>query len=176
MALKRSFLSRNIYSSKSPLEESSSKDQENKDMFKCMVFKPSHMESTFLRDFRPYNNIKRGFIKEFFIKVHDRMFLRIVKLFYTNIKFEYLTLTKLVKGVEVCIHMDNFGKIFEFIDFSKSYTYDEPSRLNKLSQIVVISILLVDPMGDKPLSIKTKFMKAKCCVVHHLLTCILFTR
>lgn len=31
-------------------------------------------------------------------------------------------------------------------------------------------------MGDKTLPIKTKFMKAKCHVVHHFLTCILFIR
>lgn len=71
-----------------------------------MAIIPSHMKSKFLRNFTSYDNFSRGFLKEFFIKVPIRMFPRLVKLFHANHKFEDLTLTTLVKGVEVvCTRM-----------------------------------------------------------------------
>lgn len=79
-------------------------------MFKCVVIKPSHIESTFLGDFKPYDNVSRVLIIEFFIKVLCHMFTIITKLLYTNIKFEDLTLTSLVNGVIVHILLDDFRK------------------------------------------------------------------
>lgn len=45
---------------------------------------------------------------------------RLIKLFYINLNFEELTLTTLVRGDEVCVHMDDFGNMFELHCFGET--------------------------------------------------------
>lgn len=98
----RTFLSVNPSSSKSPLEELSSKNHGEKDMSNRKVMRLVNMDSLFLREFRPYENISQGLLKKLFAKEPD-----------SNLNFEGLTLTTSVKWVKVGIQKYDFEKMFE---------------------------------------------------------------
>lgn len=145
-------------------------------MSNLQVIRLTSMKSTFLGEFRYCENIGRGLRKQFFTKIHGRMFPRFVREFYSNLEIEYLTLTTQVKGVEVNINKEEFGSFFELPLFVISYTYDGPSQFKIFSLNVSNLEFMEDPIGEKKLPPKMKFLKANGQVWHYMFNRILFPK
>lgn len=128
------------------------------------------MEWAFLREFKPYKNICRGFLREFFTKIPYQVYLDLVKEFYLNLKIEYLSLNTLVNGTHICIQKDHFCIMFELSFYGVSYIYDGSIKLNNFKLSIAILFLVINLMEWNKLSIKARFLKAKIRVTHYFLT------
>lgn len=143
-------------------------------MYSRKVMRLVNMEALFLREFRPYENISWGFLREFFTKELGRMYPRLVKQFYYKVKFEGSTLRTSVKGIKVFIHIEDFGDMFKLPYYGETYIVEGPTKLNNFSIRVDMLSFMVDPMREQKFPLKTGFMKDEVCMSHHLLTSILF--
>lgn len=158
----------NLTSIKSPFEGSFLKNI--KYLSNRSVIWPTCMKLMFLREYRPYENLSRGIRREFFTEILDRIFCRLVTKFYSNIKTKGLALTTQVKRVQICIDIWEFGKLYELPYYGILYKYDGTSKFKRFNQNIVIVIFVEDPMVEKKLPLKTKFLKTKCQVMHYMLT------
>lgn len=87
-----------------------------------------------------------------------------------------MTINTQVKGVEIIIDTRSFQNLFELPYGGISYDYDRPSKFERFIINSVVVGFMEDPIGEKKLPFRTKFLKAKCQVSHYMLTWILLPR
>lgn len=109
MAPTRNIQSGNDSSRKLFMEGSTSINQERKAISNYKMIQHTFMEEILLNNFKTYVHICQGFLREFFTKVLNQVFLNIVKDFYSNLEFEDISLNSSVEGIEIDIHSDHFG-------------------------------------------------------------------
>lgn len=134
------------------------------------------MEENFLNNFKPsYVHIRRGFLRDIFIKVPDLMFPNLVREFYSNINIKNSSLNSSVKGIEIDIHKDQVGRMLGLIFYGVSYTYEGQIKFKfKLSTTIIFFVM--SPIEDRKLPIKMRYMKANIHVANYLITRILHPR
>lgn len=86
------------------------------------------------------------------------------------------SLKSTVKGVEVDIHKDKFGRMFHLPFQGVTYTYERPIKFNKFKHFIFIFSFIVNAIEDMKLLIKANFLKPKVCFIHYLIIRIFFQR
>lgn len=115
-------------------------------MINRRVIQPYFMEESFMRSHKPCIHIYQRSLREFFIKVHGRILPNLMKQVYSNLMIVGTSLKSTIKGVEINIHRDDFGKMFEFPIQGASYTYESPKKsLKSLSTLFLYTPLLWIP-------------------------------
>lgn len=99
-----------------------------------------------------------------------------MKEFYSNLSIVGTSLRSSVKEVKIDIHKDQFGRMFEPSFQGRTYTYEAPKELKKSRRSISIYSLIMNPMEDIKLPIKSRFLKPRVHASHYLLTRILFPR
>lgn len=75
--------------------------------------------------------------------------------FYLKLRIVGTSLRILVKGVEINIHKDNLGRIFELPFVGKSYTLDGPLGFKNFKNLSILSGLVINHMEKKEVSLKS---------------------
>lgn len=81
-----------------------------------------------------------------------------------------------MRGVEVVIHKDNFGRIFELPAKGMTYTLDKPIGFKNFKHSNAINALVINPMEKNKVTLKTLHLKPKVRILHYLLNRIIFPR
>lgn len=81
------------------MEGSTLRRQENNGIINNKVIQHVVMEEKFPDNFQIYVYICQGLLREFFIKVPDRVFPNRVREFYLNLKIEYISSKSSIRGV-----------------------------------------------------------------------------
>lgn len=96
--------------------------------------------------------------------------------FYSNLTFKDPSLRKIVKGVKIDIHKDQFKRMFELLFYEVSYTYEGLIKFKKLKLSIVIILFVMNLMEDRKLPIKAIHLKSKIYVSNYLVTRILLPK
>lgn len=115
-------------------------------------------------------------LKDLFTQKHDRSFPSIVRDFYLKLRLVGTSLELFVRGMEIGLHKDPFGWIFELPTLGTSFTFDRPLGLRKLKHFTTINTLIINPMEKNKVPFKSSQLKPKVRIFHYLLTKILFPR
>lgn len=78
-----------------------------------------------------------------------------------------------MKEVEIDIHKDHFGRMFELPFQGTSYTYEAPQEYNNFKGTIAFNLLVVNCMEKRKFSFQTFLLKPKVHVIHYLQTIIL---
>lgn len=106
------------------------------------VIQPCHLESNLLRSHKLCHLICQASLKDFFMQVPDRTFPNLIREFYQNLKIVGTSLRSIVSGVEIYIHKDNFGRIFELPFEGKTYTHEMPLGFRNFKHSITLITLL----------------------------------
>lgn len=68
----------------------------------------------FIREYKPYENVRLVFLIEFFTKILDQMFPIFMRGFYSKLHVKGLTLTTHVKGIVVIIDKKSLGSYLSY--------------------------------------------------------------
>lgn len=134
------------------------------------------MEENFLNNFKPsYAHIRKGFLREIFTKVPNRMFPNLVREFYSNINIKNSSLNSIVKGIEIDIYRNQVGRMLGFLFYGVSYAYNVQIK-SKFKVSITINSFIMNLMDDIKFPIKVRCLKATIHVVDYLITRILHPR
>lgn len=78
--------------------------------------------------------------------------------------------------MEIAIHKDHFGRIFELPTKGMTYTLDRQIDFKNFKHSTTINSMVINPMGKKKVPFKTTHSRPKLRILHYLLTKILFPR
>lgn len=82
------------------------------------------------------------------------MFPDLVREFYSNLKLEDLFHKSFVRGKEINIHIDQFGRMFKLPFFGVSHTYEEPIKFKRFQLFTAIKSFVMNLMEDRKFPIK----------------------
>ncbi|CAI8615499.1 unnamed protein product [Vicia faba] len=122
------------------------------------------------------DNICYGLLREVFVEKPDMEYPRLVQIFYANFKYEGIYITSRIGETMIRFTMKEFGAMCKVPANEKTYNVNAPNDSVRFNHVVAIGSFLIKEIRYKKLSLKTKFMKATCCVMHHLMTHVLFPR
>lgn len=116
------------------------------------VIEPWHIKPSQLKIHKPYHQICQASLKGFFTQTPDRSFPNLVREFYLNPRLVGTSLKTSVRGVEIDLHKDNLGRIFDLPVIGISFTLDGPLGLRNFKHSTSINTLVINPMENKFLS------------------------
>lgn len=140
------------------------------------VIQPWYLEPSLLKSHKPYHLICQSFLKELFNQISDRILPNIVREFYINMRLIRTFLKTYVIGVEIDLHKDQFGRIFELPNEGISYTFDKPIGFKNFKHSTTINALIINHMEKKKVPFKLIHLKPRVRTLHYLLTRILFSK
>lgn len=82
-----------------------------------------------MNGYKPYSHICQASLRVFFTKVPNKIYLNVVKEFYSNLYMIGKTLTSSVKIVRIMIHIEQFSRMFEITFLGTSYKSERPIGL-----------------------------------------------
>lgn len=103
------------------------------------------MESSLLKSHKPYHKICQASLNYFFTQIIDRPFASLVREFYLKLRLVGTSLITSVRGVEIDLHKDHFGRVFELLTLETSFILYIPLGLRNFKhshQLIPLSSTL----------------------------------